>query len=489
MLRSSLIALILLASLFLPQVGFAERNSGSSGTEATKVLPNIVLILMDNFGYGELGVYGGGIIRGAETPRIDGLAAEGLRLTNFNVETQCTPTRAALMTGRYAIRSGNPTVPRHTPVYGLVDWEVTMPEFLSEVGYTNGIFGKWHLGQTEGRYPTDHGFDYWFGIAGSANSSYWTDHDGYDPESHPRAAMPHIVTSYKNQLPTRVAPFDEAARSTIERAITEQAISFIEQQSGQDEPFFAYIPYTNVHWPVKPHADFVGRTGNGTWADALSEIDYNVGQILDSIDRAGIANDTIVIFTSDGGPDAIYPMVGDSGPWRGTYVTNLEGGVRVPFIMRWPERVQAGRVSNELVHVTDLFTSIARLTDSDIPNDRIVDGIDQTDFFFGANERSNRDHVIIYVGKNLSAVKWRHWKMHYEHFASGDMFGAVERLAIPRLYDLFKDPKELNNVMLDNTWIRWPINALIVEHRNSFDAHPAIPQGAPDDFIPGASSE
>ena len=143
--------------------------------EATESKPNIVLIFMDNFGYGELGVYGGGITRGAPTPRIDTLAEEGIRLTNFNVEAQCTPSRSALMTGRYAIRSGNGSVPITTGMYGLTQWEITMAEMLSDAGYATGMFGKWHLGHTKGRLPTDQGFDEWYGIPNSTDESLWPD--------------------------------------------------------------------------------------------------------------------------------------------------------------------------------------------------------------------------------------------------------------------------------------------------------------------------
>ena len=135
--------------------------------------PNIVLVFMDNFGWGEPGFNGGGIIRGAATPQLDTLASQGLRLTNFNVEVQCTPSRSALMTGRYAIRSGNGTVPLGEGVYGLVQWEVTMAEMLADAGYATGMFGKWHLGRTEGRFPTDQGFDEWYGIPNSSDESAW----------------------------------------------------------------------------------------------------------------------------------------------------------------------------------------------------------------------------------------------------------------------------------------------------------------------------
>ncbi len=153
----------------------------SSGSALAQEKPNIVLIFMDNFGYGELGVYGGEITRGAPTPRIDRLATEGIRLTNFNVEVQCTPSRAALMTGRYVIRSGNGSVPITTGMYGLTQWEITMAEMLSDAGYATGIFGKWHLGHTEGRFPTDQGFDEWYGIPNSTDESLWPGQPQFRP--------------------------------------------------------------------------------------------------------------------------------------------------------------------------------------------------------------------------------------------------------------------------------------------------------------------
>src|ERR1700704_3892840 len=146
-------------------------NTPASAQQTMK--PNIVLVLMDNLGYGEIGAYGGGILRGAPTPRIDALASEGMHLLNFNVEAQCTPSRAALLTGRYAVRTGNGSVPIHTPLYGLVQWEITLAKLLSGTGYATGAFGKWHLGHTEGRFPTDQGFDEWYGIPNSTDEAFW----------------------------------------------------------------------------------------------------------------------------------------------------------------------------------------------------------------------------------------------------------------------------------------------------------------------------
>ena len=158
-----------------------------AGTAHAQDKPNIVLIFMDNFGWGEVGCYGGGVLRGAPTPRIDSLAEEGMRLLNFNVEAQCTPSRAAIMTGRYAIRTGNSEVPLGVGEYGLTQWEITIAEMLSEAGYSTGMFGKWHLGDSEGRYPTDQGFDEWYGIPNSSDESYWPDNDMFRDDVHPQA--------------------------------------------------------------------------------------------------------------------------------------------------------------------------------------------------------------------------------------------------------------------------------------------------------------
>src|SRR5271170_5141505 len=167
--------------------------AGLASAQVADKKPNIVLVLMDNLGWGEPGVYGGGILRGAPTPRIDHLAAEGMRLLNFNVEAQCTPSRAALMTGRYAIRTGNGSVPIETPVYGLVQWEITIAEMLSDAGYATGMFGKWHLGHTEGRYPTNQGFDEWYGIPNSTDEAFWPDNERFRPDSNPFARPEYIM--------------------------------------------------------------------------------------------------------------------------------------------------------------------------------------------------------------------------------------------------------------------------------------------------------
>ena len=450
--------------------------------QATPGKPNIVLVLMDNLGWGELGVYGGGILRGAPTPRLDKLAGEGLRLLNFNVEAQCTPSRAALLTGRYAIRTGNGSVPLETPIYGLTQWEYTMAEMLSDAGYTTAMYGKWHLGQTKGRYPTNHGFGEWYGIPNSSSDAFWPDNPRFRPGAHPFVKFTHILESRAGEEPKEVKIYDRKARTMIDREITDRAIGFMRRQTQSRKPFFLFLPYTQPHMPVTPEPEFQGKTRNGDFADVLVQIDAYMGRLLDEIDRLGIRENTIFIFTSDNGAEATVPYHGFTGPWRGTYFTGLEGSLRAPFILRWPGKVPAGGVSNEIVHEMDLFPTFARIAGGKVPQDRVFDGVDQLDFFLGSKEQSNRESVVIYLANEIYGVKWRNWKMVTREVDRG--FGApVKQYSFPLWYDLQTDPKEENPLdprFVENLWVRWPTGQVLIDHQASLRKEPPIRPGAPD---------
>ncbi|MGI9491723.1 MAG: sulfatase-like hydrolase/transferase, partial [Geminicoccaceae bacterium] len=340
--------------------------------------PNIVLVFMDNFGWGEPGFNGGGIIRGAATPELDQLAAEGMRLTNFNVESQCTPSRSAIMSGRYAVRSGNGTIPLGGGVYGLVQWEVTMAEMLSDAGYATGMFGKWHLGHTEGRFPTDQGFDKWYGIANSSDETVWGLLDGY-AESGVEGT--YIYEGEKGSPPERVTDYDLEQRALIDLELTKRSIDFMRRQVEAKQPFFLFLPYTQTHYPLIPHPEFAGSTGNGRFADVLAQVDAYNGMLLDAVDELGIRDDTLFIFTADNGPEALsegsntpsveYIIPGSAGPWRGSLFTGFEGSLRVPFAARWPGKIPAGTASDEIVHAMDLYPTFAKFAGGKVPKDRI----------------------------------------------------------------------------------------------------------------------
>ncbi|MET3838715.1 arylsulfatase [Bradyrhizobium sp. OAE829] len=454
--------------------------------------PNIVVILMDNLGYGELGVYGGGILRGAATPRIDALAGEGMRLLNFNVEAQCTPSRSALLTGRFAIRSGTYEVPIGAVPDGLTLWEVTIAELLSAQGYATGIWGKWHLGSAEDRMPTNQGFDEWYGIPRTYDEAMWPslnetrsvwpsvgNKQGWNANVvHPE----HIYAARKGEKPQQVAVLDVDRRRTMDAEITTRAVEFIKRNAGAGKPFYAYVPFAQVHMPTLPNPEFAGKTGNGDWADCLAEMDHRTGQILDAIKQAGIENDTLVVFASDNGPEATHPWEGDSGPWRGTYFTAMEGSLRAPFIIRWPGQVRAGRVSNEIVHVVDLFTTFARVGGADVPKDRPIDGVDQLDFFLGKQEASNREGFPAYVADRLSAVKWRNWKVHF--IWQENMYASPQKLPLPKIINLLTDRKEERDVGAQNSWVADPAVRIISELEISFKKYPPIKVGTPDPYRP-----
>lgn len=463
-----------------PDAAVHAVQSQTPTKKAKAKKPNIVYLMADNLGYGEPGCYGGGILRGAATPNIDRLAAQGTRLLNYSVESQCTPSRSALLTGRFAMRSGTIRVNRGGAVYGLTQWEITLAELLRELGYATGIFGKWHLGNSPGRYPTDQGFDVWYGIPNSTSVSPWTESTGFDPDVAP---VPHILESKRGEQPRKLEVYDLKQRRLIEAEITRRSIDFIEKNAASGTPFYCYVPFTLVHYPTLAHPDFKGKTGFGEFSDSLAELDHRVGSIVAAVKKAGIEEDTLLVFTSDNGPEEMLPWRGWAGPWSGSYFTGMEGSCRVPFILRWPGQVPEGRVSNEIVHCVDIFTTFAKIAGGKIPEDRLIDGVDQGDFFFGKAEKSNREGFPCYVGDVLHSVKWRNWKAHFVW--QEYMFDPPQKLANPRLHNLIEDPRERNSVASMNSWVYHPVFKIVSDFEASLKKEPPIPPGTPDPWVPG----
>jgi arylsulfatase A-like enzyme len=237
----------------------------------------------------------------------------------------------------------------------------------------------------------------------------FTSSPGYDPKV---VGLPYVMEGSKGKPARNVKVYDLDVRRTIDSELVERTIGFMRKQAKAKRPFFAYVPITQLHYPNLPHLDFAGKTGNGDFADCLAEMDHHVGAIVDALDRFGIAEDTVLLFASDNGPEFRRPWRGTAGPWVGTYHTAMEGGLRVPFMVRWPGRVPAGRVSNEVVHVVDLYATLARIAGAKVPDDRPLDSIDQLDFFTGKRDTSAREGFVFFIKQEMRAVKWRNWKMH-----------------------------------------------------------------------------
>ncbi|WP_082849847.1 sulfatase-like hydrolase/transferase [Halioglobus sp. HI00S01] len=453
-------------------LGLCCTFAGAAPGSAAK--PNIVLLLMDNFGYGEVGVYGGGVLRGAPTPNIDSIAHQGFQLTNFNVEAECTPSRAALMTGRYGIRTRLRAEGEPRGIwYGITPWEVTLAEMLSDAGYSTGMFGKWHLGTGKNRYPTDQGFDEWYGIPNSSDQAFWPDSDSFQADAG--VELTRVMTAKRGETPKKHELYGRAKRATIDREITDRAIDFIEREAKAGKPFFAYLPYTQTHEPVDAHPDFKGKTGNGSFADVLAQTDAYVGDVLATLEKLGVAENTIVIFSADNGREGIKRSFGFTGPWRGTMFSPYEGSLRVPFLIRYPGVIPAGQVSNDIVHIIDVFPTLANFAGGELPDDRMLDGVDQSDFFKGSAPKSARESMVIYIGNELFGAKWRNWKMLIKEIDEDSY--AIMNMAYPSYYNLIVDPKEEEpeKFYLDDTWVDGPLWETVEAHQASLEKDAGTP--------------
>lgn len=412
------------------------------------------------------------MLRGAATPRIDALAKEGLLLHNFNVESDCVPTRSALMTGRHPIRTGcRQSVPPGFP-QGLQPWEITLPECLKTEGYSTAHHGKWHLGDVPGRYPSDRGFDEWYGIPRTTDESQFTSAVGFEPEEVNE--MPYIMQGTAGQDSENVSLYDLDKRREIDEILVEKSKIWLSKQAGQQQPFFLYHPLVHLHFPTLPHKDFAGKTGNGDFADSMAEMDYRVGQLLDHVDHLGIRDNTVFIFASDNGPEFRPPYRGTAGPWMGTYHTAMEGSLRVPCIIRWPSHVPVSTTANDIVHVTDLFATICEIAGAQIPSDRPIDGISQTAFFKDPKEvRSERKGFLFYIKDELRAIKWKDWKLHLVWEPKVNQSSG--KLESPYLFNLLRDPKEETDILAYNTWVMQPIRRLRGDFMRSLKTSPAPP--------------
>jgi arylsulfatase len=352
-----------------------------------------------------------------------------------------------------------------------------MAEMLSDAGYTTSLFGKWHLGDTEGRFPTDQGFDEWIGIPRSSDRAFWPDSNSFTPGSHPDAVFTHVMSAKRGETPVEGDVFGRDKRKTMDREITDQAIDFMRRKAKGDQPFFTFLAYTQTHEPVDPHPDYYGKTGNGSFADVLAQTDDYVGELLKTIDELGLKENTIFIFTSDNGREGVPRSFGFTGPWRNGMFSPYEGSLRVPFLVRWPGKIPPGQVSNDIVHQIDLFPTLASIVGADLPQDRVMDGADQSAFLMSKAESSARESVIIYIGNELFGVKWRNWKLLLKDIDNNNGY-AVREMAYPSVYNLLVDPKEevpeLN--YLNDTWVDFPLYQVLEDHEASIAADP----GAPD---------
>ena len=411
--------------------------------QAAERPPNFVIIFIDDMGYGDIGPFGSTVHR---TPHLDRMAAEGMKLTSFYAAPVCTPSRASLMTGSYPIRNGLQTGSWHPVLMpgdtqGIHADEITVAEILKEQGYATGIIGKWHLGDQPEFLPNRHGFDYHYGLPYSNDMSPFMPRN---PRNHP--PLPLI----RNGEVIREVPEDQFF---LTGNYTEEALRFIEQH--QKGPFFLYVPHSMVHVPLYAGDEFRGKSSQGILGDCIEELDWSVGQVLGKLEELGLAENTLVLFTSDNGPAR-----GSAGPLRGRKGSTWEGGMREPTIAWWPGTVPAGTSYDGITSTMDVLPTFAALAGSSAPAGRAIDGHDISSVLKGDLEQPSRyDAFYYYRGYELRAVRSGKWKLH----TSGE------------LYDLDADIGESSDVSAGNSEIVKRLEGLLENARTELGDGPVWP--------------
>jgi len=431
----------------------------SEGVRATDSLnlnlntrPNIIIVLADDMGYGDLGSYGS---TGYSTPNLDKMASEGRRFTNFNVaQAICSASRAAILTGCYSNRVGIDGALNPLSEIGLNPDEETIAEILKKVGYQTAIFGKWHLGNQKEFLPTKQGFDEYMGLAYS-NDMWHLDYDGTEAtfQTNPRkASFPPLSLLDGDKVIKEIRTLEDQAELTT--AYTERAIKFI--VNNKDKPFFLYLPHSMPHVPLAVSDKFKGKSKQGLYGDVIMELDWSVGEIMKTLKSNHLDKNTLVIFTSDNGPWFNFGShSGSAGALREGKATSWEGGSRVPAIMKWPAYIPAGTICNDLSSTIDLLPTISQIAGASLPKARI-DGVNILSLLTSQPSVAPRSTFYYYYGKDLEAVRNNNWKLvlpheyrTYEGYMPGEN-GLPGKTGLKNtqyaLYDLRRDPGERYDV-------------------------------------------
>jgi arylsulfatase A-like enzyme len=408
-------------SLLLFLSGCAKQGESTKGqTMAGK--PNVLIIFTDDQGYGDLSCFGSKSIK---SPNIDKLATDGMRFTDFYVQPVCGPSRSALLTARYPVRSLGWSMPAD---------EITFAELMRDNGYKTACIGKWDVSNRQpiiDRMPNAQGFDYYFGPLGANDNGKVTFHENNEP----------------------AGGTDDMGSLT--KMYTDKGINWLRE--NQDGPFILYLAHTMMHSIIDASPDFKGKSGGNLYDDTVEELDYHTGRLLDVLDELGLRENTLVIFTSDNGPwsnhvESLGPKHkgqigwGTSGPLRAAKGSTYEGGLRVPAIMRWPGHIPAGSVSHAIVSSLDILPTLAQLTGFEVPGDRPIDGFDQTDLILGKSKAGSRDHLYYYCREEFQCVRQGKWKLVmpdlkvFRSYVDDRPSGKIE------LYDLEADIGETTNL-------------------------------------------
>ncbi len=450
----------LVASSFAARFGRCDDNESRP--------PNVVVIFSDDLGYGDLGCFGHPTIR---TPNLDRMAAEGMKLTQFySAAPVCTPSRAALLTGRLPQRSGMCSGRRRVlfpnSKGGIPAGEITLAEALKAKGYATACVGKWHLGHLPPFLPTRNGFDSYFGIPYSNDMDRVADSpQGREAFLHPRFEYWNVPLMRDEEIIER--PADQR---TITRRYTEEAVKFI--RGHKEGPFFLYLAHSMPHVPLFASDAFLGKSRRGLFGDVVEEVDWSVGRVLDVLRDEGLAENTVVFFTSDNGPWLVFGDLGGSaGPLRGGKGSTWEGGMREPTIAWWPGKIAPGTTSAQLASTMDIFATACGLAGAPIPDDRVMDSYDLTPVLLGQGA-SKRELLFYYRAYRLMAVRKGPWKMHFST-QSGYGQPEPEQHDPPLLFNVEHDPGESRNVAADHPDVITEMLRDVEAHKAKFEPAPS----------------
>lgn len=472
--------LLILLMAFTVNMSFAQEK------------PNVVLMLADNVGYGDISAYNLGARGGMVTPNIDKIGQDGLQLTQFMVEPGCTPSRAGLMTGQYSIRNGMSFIIVPGASGGLDKNDYTLGKLFKDAGYNTAYSGKWHLGPMAQSQPQNQGFDKWLiGFKGTTDQVMYK--ENMQETGAPKAIIdglaPKVLTADGPGEPKEIGDYDFARRLTIEGEITERSVNYINEQAKTIEPFFLMVGFTRSHFPNDVSEEFKGKSGAGKYGDSLYELDVRTGQIMEALEANGLDENTIVIWISDNAATITATALdevhqGDNGPFRGELGDAYEGSIRTIGMVKWPGKIKPGTRSNEMISIHDFLPTFAKILDKELPSNRPYDGVDQTDFILGKQEKSNRNSLLTFIGGRIAAIRWNQYRVYpmvvnntTNNPSLGGYVGTItETAGFPQIFNIEADPKErVDRATTGSGWVLGIYPKIIAKYKKTLEKYPNPP--------------